>query len=62
MHIYSSKVMGHLVMTESTKAKTITLSDAYKDLLQVVKAIANNDHKEKQYSILTEVSFINFKV
>ena len=36
--------------------------DAYKDLLQVVKTVANKDLKEKQYSIQAEVSFINFKV
>jgi hypothetical protein len=53
---------GHLDMTEGIGTKTIALSDAYKDLMQVVKVMANKEIKDMQYNIQAEVNYINFKV
>lgn len=49
-------------MTQSTESKSIPLSDAYKDLLQIVKGAANKELKQKTYSIQAEVNYINYKV
>lgn len=49
-------------MTEITKTKSSQLTDAYKDLLQVLKGIAGNELKEKLFNIQAEVNFINYKV
>jgi exodeoxyribonuclease VII large subunit len=59
----SSKVLRRFLdMIQVTEKKSLQLSDAYKDMLQVVKGVAGNELKEKQYSVQAEITYINPRV
>ncbi|GBG07049.1 hypothetical protein PAT3040_01597 [Paenibacillus agaridevorans] len=49
-------------MVQSTQIKVMSLTEAYKDILQVVKRTASSEIKNREFAILAEVSHINSKV
>ncbi|WP_159886059.1 exodeoxyribonuclease VII large subunit [Paenibacillus puerhi] len=49
-------------MVQNERSNIVPLSDAYKDLLQIVKGAASKEMKEKVFHIQAEVSYIHNKI